>query len=190
MSQVKKGKPLPKGDRLDDKDILTDSGMELRSRCETLHEVVSAKIIPLEKGLKAYDVTMEQYLGYLMMQDKKIKISMNADVISSMVGVVLAYVDTNPDRIDESARKLVGNIRHLSVMAKRKSRNRYYGKVMRDAVREMKTETSTETPTVASMIKKSAKRDGLKKGSKVLQYRKTEALKKKAKDGVRAHPYK
>lgn len=115
MFQDKKSKLIPKGDYVTENEALMDDEWEIRSRCESVHDVVTKNVIPLSKALKAYEVTLEQYMGYVMMEKPNAKISMDATTLIMFAQIFLGLVDIANAKLDNRTKRLVEDMRQLSV---------------------------------------------------------------------------
>lgn len=115
MFRDRKNKLIPKGDYVTADEAVMDEESEIRSRCESVHDVVSQDIIPLSKALKAYSVTIEQYIGFLLLHSGKVKLVMNNSLIMSLAKAFVSIIDISHSNLDTRAKKLVEDIRELSV---------------------------------------------------------------------------
>lgn len=117
MFQDKKNKLVPRGDYVAVNESVMDKEWEVRSRCESVHDVVTQRIIPLSKDLKAYDITLEQYFGFLMIKSLKVKIIMDAMTIGTLLKVVLGFMDIPNTGLDAKTQQLVEDMRRLSAVS-------------------------------------------------------------------------
>jgi hypothetical protein len=115
MFRDRKNKLIPKGDYVTADEAVMDEESEIRSRCESVYDVVSQEIIPLPKALKAYNITIEQYIGFLLLQKGRIKVVMDNTLIMSVAKVFLSIMDNSRSNLDARAKTIVENMRELSV---------------------------------------------------------------------------
>lgn len=91
-----------------------DDEWEIRSRCESVHDVVANNVIPLFKALKAYDISLEQYFGFLMLKNLEVKLPMDAATIAAVAAIILKFMDTSSPNMDSRTKKWVEDMRQLN----------------------------------------------------------------------------
>jgi hypothetical protein len=116
MFQSKKNKLIPAGDYVTAEEVVINNQTDIKYRCETAESVVKDKILPLSQALKAYELSTEQYLGYLMLQPKKQKILVDNGTFAALMTAVLGFVDFPHSNLDDCSKKVVKGMRELSTV--------------------------------------------------------------------------
>jgi hypothetical protein len=117
MFLSKKTINIPPGDYVTAEEAVMDKESDIQSRCEAIDEVVKDKVFTLSEALNAYEVTPEQYIGYLMMHGQsgyKRKIVADTVIIFSIVDFMFRIMDFSNAKLDPHTQKMVNNMRQLT----------------------------------------------------------------------------
>ena len=116
MFQNKINKLIPAGDYMTKEEAILDRETDIKRRCETVADVVKNKIFTLPQALKAYDVSIEEYFGYMMLKPKKQKIIMDVGTVAAIMNALLNIMDLSHANLDNQTKKVVSDLRKLSAV--------------------------------------------------------------------------
>lgn len=107
---------LPKGDYVTAEEALLDDEWEIRSRCESVHEVVSKNILPIREAINAYGITTEQFVGFMLMKNLQTKFAFDDYTIKILLASLLNMVDFANSPLNENSKRIVADMQQLSAV--------------------------------------------------------------------------
>lgn len=114
MFHDEKNKLIPRGDYVSSSEAEMDEDWEIRSRCESVHDVVSQNIMPLDVVLEAYNISLEQYVGFIIGSNKPIKLAPDNKSLIRIARLFLGIIDMSKATFDSHSKKVVEDLQKLA----------------------------------------------------------------------------